>query len=74
MPKSNQSYCVVFRVGGTDNFKWHTSLGMSESDADQCLESVTRMGYTAYLKSTLDVLAFGLPKTFENGETICPSE
>jgi hypothetical protein len=58
-------YCVVYRVGGTENFKWRRTLAMSESEADEARERTLRMGYPAFKEVYEHSLAIGLPETYE---------
>lgn len=57
-------FCIVFRTGGTKNFKWHTSLGMSEVEANEAFLVVNKMGYTCYIADLKQVLAIGVPDTY----------
>lgn len=63
--KSATLYCVVFRTGGTENFRWHRSLPASHAAANTVYERTCHMGYRAYLVQYDMSLAIGLPDTFE---------
>ena len=65
-PPESADYCVCFRTGGTQNFRW-----MRTSDVytrDQVMASVTgsrRMGYPAYYARSAQLNAIGLPETYD---------
>ena len=62
---TNALFCVVYRKGGTVNFTWHRTLGMSKVDAQKCKTDVERMGYRAMVANYAQSMAVGLPETYE---------
>lgn len=56
---------VVWRNGGTANFKWHRTLGMSEEIAIACAADVLRMGYKCFIDNYVSSMAKGLPRTYD---------
>jgi len=58
-------FCVVYRVGGTANFQWKRTLGMTEAEAIECKASTERMGYRAMVANYAQSMAVGLPETYE---------
>jgi len=58
-------FCVVYRVGGTANFQWCASLAMPKAEAIEAKASTERMGYKALLYKYNDLLAIGMPETYE---------
>jgi hypothetical protein len=59
------TYCVVFRTGGTYNFQWKRSLGMSKEEANAKRQEVERMGYKAHVENYGLSLSIGLPEGYE---------
>lgn len=60
-------FCVVFRTGGTINFKWHRSLAMPKDEAEASAEATRRQGYVAHIEHYNLSLSVGLPETYEAG-------
>lgn len=58
-------YCVVYRTGGTDNFKWQHSLAMPYQEALQAHQDMTRKGYKSYVYEWASLLTIGMPETFD---------
>lgn len=58
-------FFVVFRTGGTVNFKWHRSLAMPRAEAEAALAATQRAGHKAHIVERDSSLAIGLPETFE---------
>lgn len=59
-------WTVVFRKGGTENFKWSRTLGLSSRVAAVTVaESLQRAGYACYVEDLGVSLAVGVPETFE---------
>ena len=58
-------YCIVYRTGGTENFKWLASLAMSKNEAIESLNDTRKMGYKCYMYKYSDYLAIGKPESFE---------
>ncbi len=47
-----KTYCVVYRMGGTENFSWHRSMTLpSQAAALDLSESVNRSGYLAHVEN-----------------------
>jgi hypothetical protein len=59
-------YCIVFRKGGTENFKWHRSASMTEAEAIKSLEEEKRAGRPSSMMVDYDLsMSIGLPETFD---------
>ena len=58
-------YCVVWRSGGTANFKWHRTTAESREDAIQAHVAIQLGGRVGYVVRYKDSMAIGLPDTFE---------
>jgi len=58
-------YCVVYRTGGTDNFRWHRTLAMTLAEAQQAREEVERGGRKAMVVNYAQSMTIGLPDTYE---------
>lgn len=56
---------VVYRTGGTANFKWHRTLAMSQEIAIRTAADTVRMGYACFVDSYVSSKARGLPTTYE---------
>ena len=57
-------FCVVYRVGGTENFQWRRSLAMSRAEAEKAREETARMGYKTLLVNYHQSVTIGLPETY----------
>lgn len=57
-------FCVVYRTGGTQNFKWHRTLAMTRDEADGVFASTILAGYVAYYEDFYKSVSIGLPETF----------
>jgi len=64
--KMEEMYCLVYRTGGTDNFKWQYGACMEKSLAYEKKKEVERMGYKCLVYKYKDVVSIGLPETFES--------
>lgn len=62
---SKATYCVVYRMGGTANFKWVRTLAMSKDEAERVKLETMRMGYRAMVANYAQSMAVGLPETYE---------
>lgn len=62
---TNLVFCVVYRTGGTANFKWVRTVGMSAIQAAELRGEVARMGYKAMVVNYAYSMAIGLPETYE---------
>jgi hypothetical protein len=63
-PMVPELYCVVYRTGGTVNFKWHRTLAMTKDEVAEAHKSVEQMGYCCHIENFFASLAIGLPETF----------
>jgi hypothetical protein len=63
-PQVPDLYCVVYRTGGTVNFKWHRSLALTKDEVQEAFEGVTLMGYVCHIEHFFASLAIGLPETY----------
>ncbi len=66
----NETVCVVYRTGGTENFQWKRACVGTKKDAEEGLKSIRNMGYRAFLANYKRSLLIGLPETFEPGDPI----
>lgn len=57
-------FCVVYRTGGTANFRWHRTIAMTAREAADALASVTSGGFAAHVERYFASVAIGLPTTF----------
>ena len=58
-------YCLVYRTGGTDNFKWHRSLPIEKhSEAMEMRDANMRMGYHTFIENHKLSVCAGLPETY----------
>lgn len=60
-------FCVVFRTGGTINFKWHRTIAMSRLEAEDAAQAARRMGYVAHVEEFSMSMSVGLPETYAIG-------
>jgi hypothetical protein len=59
-------YCLVFRTGGTENFKWHrTNEHYTLDEAILKNQEVQKMGYKSYVVKYQESKNIGLPETYE---------
>lgn len=56
--------CIIYRTGGTENFKWHRTIAMQTEEAWDALVAMIRMGYVGHVEDYFASLAVGLPETF----------
>jgi hypothetical protein len=64
-------YAVIFRRGGTENFRWSRLNDFrTYDDATREAESLERMGYPALVHDAKHLDAVGLPETFAAGEPL----
>ena len=62
---SNQNlWCVVYRMGGTDNFTWHRSVAMPKEQAVDVCALTKRGGRAAMVVTYAQSMAIGLPETY----------
>jgi len=61
-----QTYTVIYRTGGTENFKWNRvgERYPDRSSAQKSADGLERMGYPSLVHDTKLLDAIGLPETF----------
>lgn len=59
-----ERYCVVYRTGGTLNFKWHRTCAFGLEKCEELLADTRRMGYKCMLVNYRQSLSLGLPETY----------
>jgi hypothetical protein len=60
-----KTFCVIYRMGGTDYFTWHRSLAFATREAAfLACANVQHMGYLAHVEDYARSMAIGLPETF----------
>jgi hypothetical protein len=59
------SHCIVYRTGGTTNFRWNRSLAMREDQAIRAAIETQKMGYPALVVPFRESVLIGLPDTYE---------
>lgn len=65
----HKQWVVVYRTGGTENFRWQRTVRFSTLDeAKACRDANERMGYPSMIELAHPSEAIGLPETF-SGET-----
>lgn len=65
-----QTFTVIYRTGGTENFKWNR-VGERYPDRASAKESAAgleRMGYPSLVHDTKLLDAIGLPESFDADE------
>lgn len=63
---NKDSWCVVFRTGGTLMFTWRYTLPViDKAYAQQQKADIERQGYRAMVWRYSDVLTIGLPETYD---------
>lgn len=59
-------FCVVYRIGGTENFLWKRSTVFeTRREAQLCKQALHRAGYKGHVEDYKKSKAIGLPETFE---------
>lgn len=60
-------YCIIFRMGGTENFSWHRAFDThpTREQAEVAAEGVRKMGYKTLVADYDLSLSVGLPETYE---------
>ncbi len=56
--------CVLYRTGGTQNFKWHRTLAITRDESPEALAAILAQGYPAHVENFLASIAIGLPETY----------
>lgn len=62
---NEKAYCVVYRTGGTLNFKWHRTAAADLETAKKWSDEIKKQGYYVILEDHALSLAIGLPSTYE---------
>jgi hypothetical protein len=65
-----KQFCVVYRTGGTANFKWQRTVPQDREQATLTCSDVNRAGYPAHVVDFQQSLKIGLPETFEAGDPV----
>ena len=60
-----KAYCVVYRIGGTENFQWRRSLAMSKAEAEAAHAAEIIAGRAAYVADYRLSMEIGVPDTYE---------
>lgn len=63
----SKSFSVIFRAGGTDNFKWNLvgeRFATSEAAAAKKAD-LERMGYPSLVHDAAMLASIGMPETYE---------
>jgi hypothetical protein len=63
-------FVVVFRTGGSVNFRWHRTMPMSQAEAVQAAAEIRRGGRPAHPVRADWSASIGLPETFEPGPEV----
>lgn len=64
-PTLPELYCVIYRTGGTVNFKWHRTLALTRGETMGVLHSIELLGYVCHLEEFFGSIAAGLPQVFD---------
>jgi hypothetical protein len=61
-----KTYTVIYRTGGTDNFKWNkvTDTFTDYNDATIKAATIEKMGYKTIIHDTEKINNIGLPETY----------
>lgn len=59
-------YAVIYRTGGSANWKWHRVLDAyaTRAQAEAKADEIERMGYPALVHSAARLDAIGMPETY----------
>jgi hypothetical protein len=61
---------VVYRTGGTANFKWHRTVTLlSQDEAESCARGVQAGGRPAIVYTEDELAEKGMPQTFDHPES-----
>lgn len=64
-----ESFTVIYRTGGTKNFKWKEVLPVAtKKEAEKKKKELERMGYKSIIHKTKELRSIGLPDTYEGEE------
>lgn len=61
-----KTYSVIYRTGGTENFKWHR-VAENYRSIEQAIEkriSLEKAGYPSFIHDANLLTAIGLPETY----------
>jgi hypothetical protein len=59
-------YTVIYRTGGTENFKWNRVLErLSQAEAFEKKTELQAMGYKTIICKTKQLDVIGMPETFD---------
>jgi hypothetical protein len=62
---NTKQYAVIYRTGGTENFRWHRVLDiLTREEAATKADELNRMGYPSLVHNADRLNAIGLPDTF----------
>ena len=61
-----RAWCVVYRIGGTENFQWRRSLAMSRAEAEAAQAAEIIAGRVAYIEDYRLSMEIGVPDTYEH--------
>lgn len=61
-------YCVVFRTGTPNKFKWHRIITSSLADARSRRDEFRALGIEAHYEEYFASVALGLPRTYDFAE------
>jgi hypothetical protein len=66
-----QTFTVIYRTGGTENFKWNRvgERYTNRTSAKESADGLERMGYPALIHDTKLLDAIGLPSTYSANDT-----
>lgn len=64
-----ETHCIIYRIGGTDNFRWHRSSSMTKEEAFAKRIEIEKMGYKAITENYQRSISIGLPEGYEYDQT-----
>lgn len=66
-----KSYTVIFRTGGTENFRWNKALPVATiEEARTQRDAIERGGRPALIHDTARLNLLGLPETYAIGDSL----
>jgi hypothetical protein len=69
--KNNKQFAVIYRTGGTANFRWNRVLDLfTREEAAAKVAELGRMGYPALVHDAKRLDAVGMPETFSGDEAV----
>jgi hypothetical protein len=65
--KNNNNYSVIYRTGGTVNFKWKRVLNIfiDKESAQMKKDELEKMGYKTLIFKTDQLNSIGLPESYD---------